>query len=153
MTRSVEIRDARDSDLDAISELAVASKAHWGYDDAFMAACRDELTVHPADLQSCTLRVAVAAGAIVGFHGVAFADEPELRWLFVAPAAMGDGVGRALLDDAVAIARGAGVPALRIEADPNATGFYEHAGARVVGRVPSGSVAGRDLPLLVLPVA
>jgi len=27
-----------------LSNLAFRSKAHWGYSDEFMAACRDELT-------------------------------------------------------------------------------------------------------------
>ena len=39
-----------------------------------------------------------------------------------------------------------------IAADPNAVGFYERAGARVVGEIPSDSIAGRVLPLLVLAV-
>ena len=39
------IRDASPGDCEALSALAFSSKAHWGYDDAFMAACRDELTV------------------------------------------------------------------------------------------------------------
>ena len=30
------LRDATVADLDALSDLAYASKAHWGYDDAFM---------------------------------------------------------------------------------------------------------------------
>ena len=32
------------SELEAMTELAMRSKAHWGYDDAFMQACRPVLT-------------------------------------------------------------------------------------------------------------
>ena len=51
-----------------------------------------------------------------------------------------------------AITRAAGGTALTIAADPNAVGFYQRAGAREVGEVPSDSIAGRVLPLLVLAV-
>lgn len=137
------IRDARARDCDALSALAFASKAHWGYDDAFMEACREELTVRPSDLQRVRVRVAADAG-IVGFHGV---EHRDLLWFFVAPEAMGKGVGRALFADACALARNTGIATLRIEADPHAAGFYERMAAHKVGEVPSGSVPGRVLPL------
>jgi predicted N-acetyltransferase YhbS len=63
---------------------------------------------------------------------------------------MGRGVGRALLRDAVDRARLAGARTLHIEADPYAEAFYLRFGARRVGEVPSGSLAGRMLPLLVV---
>ena len=44
------IRLARRDDLAALTALAIRSKAHWGYDDAFMTACVDELTVTEAHL-------------------------------------------------------------------------------------------------------
>jgi hypothetical protein len=39
------IRAAHGGELEALSALAMRSKAHWGYSAAFMQACRDELTV------------------------------------------------------------------------------------------------------------
>jgi len=72
--------------------------------------------------------------------------------LFVDPTDIGSGVGRALLDDAVRYAARRGWSTLRVESDPGAEGFYVAHGARRVGAVPSGSVPGRELPLLDLPV-
>ncbi len=148
------IRTATVRDLDALTELAVASKAFWGYDDAFMACMPSRADGHPR-----TARVAARfasrsrAGAIAGFHGIARdGDEFELAWLFVAPDAMGQGIGAALLADACAITRAAGGTALTIAADPNAVGFYERAGADRAGEIPSDSIAGRVLPRLVLAV-
>ena len=46
------IRPARSGEAKALSDLALRSKAHWGYDAAFMAACRAELTVTPAQAAS-----------------------------------------------------------------------------------------------------
>jgi GNAT superfamily N-acetyltransferase len=148
----LDVRDARPDECAALTALALASKAHWGYDDAFMTACRAELTLEPADLQRARVRVADRGGVIVGFAGVALAPEPELEWLFVAPDAMGAGVGRLLLDDVSRLARAAGVQRLRIESDPHAEAFYVGLGARRIGHAASASVPGRVLPLLTLDV-
>jgi GNAT superfamily N-acetyltransferase len=146
---SVEIRDATVDDCEALSALAFASKAHWGYDDAFMEACRDEVTIRPVDLERARLRVAVAT-EILGFHGI---EGDELEWLFVAPAATGRGIGAALFADALDIARRAGIKTLRIDADPNASGFYERMGARRIGETPSASIPGRVLPVYAIGVS
>ena len=125
------IRDATAADCTKLSWLAYNAKAHWGYDEAFMAACVDELTIRPEHLDSHVVRVAQRGSELTGFHGVALARDggAELEWLFVAPDAMGHGIGRALLADAEAIARRAGAHELRIESDPFARAFYEHCGA------------------------
>ena len=39
------------SDAPALTLLALRSKAVWGYDAAFIAACRDELTLTADDLE------------------------------------------------------------------------------------------------------
>lgn len=150
---AIEIRDARVTDLDVLSDIAYRSKASWGYDDAFMRACREELTITSSDLERGAVRVATEADLIVGVSAVVIDESSaELTMLFVAPDAMRRGIGGALLADAVAIAAAWGAPRLRIEADPNAVPFYEQAGARRTGAVPSGSIPGRDLPLLELDV-
>ena len=124
-----------------MSALAFASKAHWGYDDAFMEACREELTLRPSDLARWRVRV---AGERAGVHAVS--PDGELQWLFVAPAAMGCCVGAALFADACDVARAFGATELYIEADPFAAAFYERMGAVRVGEVPSASIPGRVLP-------
>ncbi len=145
------IRDARVDDCDALSELAYASKASWGYDDAFMAACRDELTVRPADLERVRVRVHVAdAGLLDGFAGL---EGDELIWLFVAPDRQRGGVGAALFADACALARANGITRLRVEADPFAAAFYERLGGALRGEVRSGSIPGRVLPVYEFAVS
>jgi GNAT superfamily N-acetyltransferase len=149
----VILRDAHDTDLEALSALAYVSKQSWGYDDAFMAACREELSVRREHLGRHIVRVGEEAGTIVGFHGI----EPngaraELTWLFVAPRAMRRGVGHALLTDAIELARLRGILELVIEADPNAVAFYEHEGAVRIGEAASASIRGRTLPLLELAI-
>jgi GNAT superfamily N-acetyltransferase len=152
------LRLATVDDLEALSALALRSKGHWGYDDAFLTACRDELTVTPDRLVRDRIVVvenrAAARGEAtgpIGFSAVRLADEAaELVDLFVEPKAIGSGAGRLLWDDAVAAARHGGARHLDIEADPFAAPWYERRGAVHVGTVPSGSIPGRVLPLMRL---
>ena len=56
-------RRARPDEAPAITELAMRSKRHWGYDDAFMAALTPELTFTPEDLQRTLDHVEVLESA------------------------------------------------------------------------------------------
>jgi putative acetyltransferase len=83
-----------------------------------------------------------ADGKIMGFCGVA---EGNLEMLFVAPDSRGQGVGTALCR--LAVDR-MGVTRVDVnEQNPQALGFYEHFGFKIVGRSPLDS-QGNPFPLL-----
>jgi GNAT superfamily N-acetyltransferase len=153
----VLIRPARVEEAAPLTELAMRSKAHWGYDDAFMAACRDELTMRAEFIDR--IDVAELDGEVVGMVRLeAGAPGPsgrlsgQLEDMFVDPRAIGTGVGRALFRHAIRRAAAEGMTVLHIDADPNAEGFYLSMGAVRVGESPSGSIPGRVLPQLRLDV-
>jgi GNAT superfamily N-acetyltransferase len=145
----MRLRPALPSEADALTELALRSKAHWGYDEAFMEACRAELTITPARIEAEAMVVAEVDGRLAGFVAVAGGS---LEDLFTEPTLIGTGVGSALLAEAVAIARAGGFAELSIEADPHAADWYRSKGAVDAGTLPSGSIPGRRLPLLRLPL-
>ena len=154
MTRPDPIlRPAAPAEAGALSDLALRSKGHWGYDEQFLAACRAELTLRPEQCDGVHVVVAERDGVLLGFYRVA-GDPPiaELADLFVDPDAIGRGVGATLLADAVARAEALGIVRLVIDADPHAEEFYARMGARRIGTVASGSIAGRELPQLELAV-
>jgi len=152
------IRPARPQEADELGALAVRSKAHWGYDAAFMAAFRDELKISADQLAARRTYVAVTRGPdagaverILGF-GTIEGEPPagELGMLFVDPPAIGRGVGGALFSHLSAVAVDLGFHRLTIASDPNAEPFYLARGAVRIGGVPSVSIPGRTLPLLAL---
>ncbi|MEU6114102.1 GNAT family N-acetyltransferase [Streptomyces sp. NPDC047117] len=151
---SVLIRPALPTEAETLSDLALRSKAHWGYDTAFLDACRDELAVGAHEVES--RRATVAAdrdGNILGF--TTLESEPPtgvLGMMFVEPHAMGQGIGRLLFDHVVATSRELGFTRLTIDADPNAEPFYLAMGAVRTGSAPSGSITGRVLPQLALAI-
>lgn len=140
---TVVIRKALPSEADAISQLIFRSKRSNGYDDAFMDACRTELTVSKADLAG-DFWVAEQNGIL----GCACLKNGEVITFFVAPESKRQGVGRALWARLLARAQQLGMKNLQLDADPAAVPFYQSMGFEVVGEVPSGSIAGRMLPLM-----
>ncbi|MEE1941706.1 GNAT family N-acetyltransferase [Streptomyces sp. TRM 70361] len=150
---SVRIRPARAAEAAALTDLALRSKAHWGYDAAFLDACRDELTVAADEVVRRRATVADRDGRVLGF--TTLEGEPPvgvLGMMFVEPRAIGQGIGRLLFRHTVTAARELGFARLTIDADPHAEPFYRAMGAVRTGDVPSGSIAGRLLPRLVLTV-
>ncbi|MGI9477750.1 MAG: GNAT family N-acetyltransferase [Hyphomicrobiaceae bacterium] len=147
------IRQPTVDELPTLSDLCLRSKAIWGYDAAFMNACREELTLRQDDFATSHIGVAAANAAPVGVVQVVVAgDEADLQKLFVEPTAMRGGIGRKLFGWACDVTRRSGARQLSIEADPDAAPFYRRMGARDDGHAASGSIPGRLLPRLVFDV-
>lgn len=145
------VRPALPDEAEELTRLCIRSKAHWGYDADFMRLSRPGLTVTPAMIAEH--RVLVAEDPDAGVLGVAKLDAPpedaryDLALMFVAPEAMGRGIGRRLFDGVVDWLRARGARRLEILADPNAAPFYEGMGAVRIGDAPSDAIPGRRLPL------
>lgn len=63
----VKVRAARPAEAEDLTGLVMRSKAHWGYDAAFLAACAPELRIRAGDVTA--RRVVVAEngrGEVVG---------------------------------------------------------------------------------------
>jgi GNAT superfamily N-acetyltransferase len=130
-----------------LTALTLESKAHWGYDQAFMEVARPSLTVTPEYLETNECWIAESDGKTVGwFSLVPIPDGLLLDNFFLLPAHIGSGVGRLMWDQAVDRAEARGVERMTLEADPNAAGFYERMGARLTGSVTAPGT-GRQLPV------
>jgi N-acetylglutamate synthase-like GNAT family acetyltransferase len=143
------IRRARPAEAGVLSDLALRAKGYWGYDAAFLEACRAELTIAPESIAERAFYVVEEDGQVRGFYALAGSTpEDELDDLFVEPDAIGKGYGRLLWDHATATMRANGTTSFIIQADPYAEGFYRAMGAERIGESPSGSIPGRMLPML-----
>lgn len=144
----IAVRPAKRGEAESLTALCLRSKAHWGYDDAFMRLCVPALTVREEDIAAG--RVLVAAeddGAPLALASVQGEGETvDLQEMFVDPPAIGRGLGRTMFDAATKLARTLGAKRLTILADVNAAAFYERMGARFVRNAPSDAIPGRTLP-------
>lgn len=154
MTGQDSIRRARQDECALLTGLALRSKASWGYSDQFMADCVAELTISEADLNSHQFFVLESDGDVIGFCALQEGHDGagELIDVFVEPTRLREGHGRRLVEHAKDAARARGWRSLLVEADPNAREFYRSCGGAQIGTVASGSIAGRRLPLIEIPL-
>ena len=146
----MQIVRATPKHAETLTEIAHAAKRDWGYPESWIAAWGDTLTMRPEFIAANIAYCAVNDDRIAGFYVLAQADDGiQLDHLWILPSVMGRGIGRALFDHAAAEARTLGADLIRIEADPNAEGFYQRMGAVRVGtRVSYIEGERRELPLL-----
>ncbi len=98
------------------------------------------LESQPAGYELCLLE-----GHCVGAFGVCerTAGGAALRWILIAPAAQGQGVGTAMMVRALEHCRARGAPVLHIAASQKSAPFFARFGARAVKSIPQGW--GREL--------
>jgi GNAT superfamily N-acetyltransferase len=145
-----EILRAKPDDAVALTEIAHAAKRHWGYPETWITAWRDTLTMRPEFITANVAHIALENERPVGFYVLTKEpDGPHLDHLWVLPASMGRGIGRALFEHAAVEVTRLGFHCMKIEADPNAEAFYKRMGAVRVG-TSLGEVEGeqRELPLM-----
>jgi ribosomal protein S18 acetylase RimI-like enzyme len=151
----VIIRTAYPGESDALSSLAFASKAYWGYSAEQLEAWSDMLRVAPESVANEPTYVAESDGRIVGVVQLGTASTPwQIDCLWVHPERTRRGIGTRLIEQAAAYATAHGQSELLVGADPNAEAFYLRLGARRVGEL-AAAIAGdarRVRPQLVLSI-
>lgn len=143
----IVIARAEPNDAERLHAIAVAAKAHWGFDAEWMAEWAMRVRITPAYLAGSLAFVATESGVVAGWY--ALLPRPPaalLDHLWVAPEQIGSGLGRRLFEHALGQARALGAARLELEAEPNAVGFYQHMGAVVTGSIVSEM--GRTIPLM-----
>ena len=145
------IRDAEPADLAALRDVYRRSSLSNEGDRPDLLAHPDALEFTGAPADDRRMRVAVAGdGRVAGFATSVFGgDAVELEDLFVDPGWMRRGAGRALVEDAVAIARGERAGRIEVTANRHALAFYREVGFVLDGEVKtrfgSGSRMHRDV--------
>ncbi|MBX3173966.1 MAG: GNAT family N-acetyltransferase [Gemmatimonadaceae bacterium] len=150
----MSLRRAEPSDAPALSEIAKAAKAHWGYPPAWLEAWEDELTLSPSYVSANAVFAAEDSGRLLGLVSLERQSEySEIAHLWVRPDCMGHGVGAALVAQALREAATRPGHAIRVISDPNAATFYERLGARRIGAQPAPMPGAPDrlLPILEFP--
>ena len=160
----LNIREARSNDARDLSALAMISKAYWGYDDAFMEACRKGLNYYEDYIASKNVQFWLAwlptieikeltnkpRAFIDGFIAIHFGENNKamIEALFVHPQSMKKGIARSLFQKALSEARAKGVTEFHVQSDPNAEIFYQQLGFKTYEMHASGSIKERTLPMM-----
>jgi GNAT superfamily N-acetyltransferase len=132
------IRDAGAGDLTRLGEVFRSASLSNDGDRVNLLAHPEVLEFAGDGVREGRTRVAVADGQIVGFASwLEVADAIEIEDLFVDPGWMRQGVGRALVLDLVAIARGRGNSRVEVTGNQHALAFYRSVGFVVCGEEPT----------------
>ena len=126
----VHIRPAQPGEAEALSAIAWAAKASWGYSAAQLETWHEGLTPSVESVRVQPTYVAELNNEFAGFCQLNTTAQPiELEHLWVHPKFMRQGVGRALLAHAAEYLARSGVVSLHIDSDPYAEPFYVACGA------------------------
>jgi GNAT superfamily N-acetyltransferase len=131
----LRIRDATTVERPMLEALQRRSSDIWPEYRQLLATHPDAIELPQAFVDNRWVRVAVEAGdEPVGFSVLIPGDDGvhELDGLFVDPVHMRRGVGRGLVEDALALAAESGASCLEVTAGP-ARRFYEGVGFRKIG--------------------
>ncbi len=144
---TVTIRRARSDEARVLTDLSMRAKRSNGYDEAFMEACRAELTVTAARMEEGEYWVADSDDLCGCVCLKAAGDgDGEVHAFFIDPEWQRRGVGRSLWRKVLERAKILGMKTLFLDSDPAAVPFYRAMGFVEIGHTPSGSIEGRMLP-------
>ena len=149
-TMNIQFRDAISSDHKQLTLLAHKAKSHWGYPPEWLLRWQEDLTFTPDYIETHWVRIAMIKGQSVGVIVLEFDPNTrmaEIGHLWIEPEYMGYGIGRQLVQEALNHMENLSCKSLEVISDPNALGFYEKMGGKLVRMHPSWP-PGRELPVL-----
>lgn len=149
---AVQIVRAEPADAVPLTLVTIASKAHWGYPQAWMEKWAGQLTLTPDYVQQAVVFKAVCDARLAGYY--ALLPRSGFGWLdnlFILPEFIGRGVGRSLFEHALSQCRLLGLTRMEWASDPHAAGFYTRMGARHMRDSPGDF--DRRLPVFSIEVS
>ena len=152
MDVNLKIRRAGPEDAEALSQIAFAAKAYWGYPARWLQIWKPQLTFDSTTLEENEGWGAEKDGIPVAFYMLQEREHNGwLEDLWVSPEFIGQRGGKELFSHAAELCRRRGYTTLQLEADPSAVGFYRKMGMQKVGERHS-EVEGqsRILPIMEL---
>lgn len=148
---AVLIRSGVAAERRALEALQFRASVHATRYADVLRAHPDAIEIPPWQFADGLVRVAQDGDSIVGFAVllVPVDGDCELDAIFVEPERMRMGIGRLLIDDAVARARAWAANRIEVVANPDAVDFYERVGFAGNDEVATRFGPGRRMRLLV----
>lgn len=140
---------AGSSEVTELTNIALESKAYWGYSNELIESWRSDLTVTSEMFETCSIFKFCEGNRIAGFYilNPPEGDLVELEMLFVLPKFIGKGIGKQLMKHAFKEGTKLNVKSMTLLADPNAVDFYKSQGFYQIDQKES-SIPNRFLPVM-----
>lgn len=134
----IEFPKALPQQADALSELALESKGHWGYSKEQLNIWRKDLRIQPEYITQTLVRTILVEGELVGFYAIKREENKDvLDHFWLLSKAIGRGIGnlafRKIKEDCIRL----DIEEFTLISDPDAEGFYLKQGCIRVGEIES----------------
>ena len=138
-------------DAQVLTQIALKSKAFWGYSEEQIESWREELTITSELFKDWRGSKFVIEDEIAGFYLLNRVNSRTcfLEFLFVHPKHIGKNIGKQLIEHAIHSCRNNSCEILNVLSDPFAESFYMKYGFKTISRKES-SIRGRFLPEMEL---
>lgn len=142
------IRLAKTSEAEKLTNLAIRSEAHWGYDAVFMDKFKEIYKVTEDFIENNPTFVVCENDEVIGFYAIISKEKNELEYFYIDPQFIGKGYGQALWNHLIAYCIGLKIKDIQLVTSPQAKEFYQRMGAVQIGEVQSLLQKGRIIPKL-----
>ncbi|MBI9050137.1 MAG: GNAT family N-acetyltransferase [Anaerolineaceae bacterium] len=123
------------ADIEILSDIAIRSKAWWGYDESLMEIFSASPILNSQDIKQKTVIKVCLDDEIIGWYLYTKKDqEVELLEFWMSPEYIGKGYGGKMFQHLGNQVKQEGIHSIVLEADPNAAPFYEHMGCKIIGQ-------------------
>ena len=145
----MKIVKAKISDAEILTDLTLKSKSYWKYGDKQIEKWRDDLTISTKYISKSEVYNLTVMNKILAYYSYFSLDNERVKLdnMFVHPDFIGQGYGKALINDFMIRAKNSGYNRVELEADPIAEEFYKKLGFRVTGKTET-SIENRFLPIM-----
>ncbi len=143
------IRKAKPTEANTLTDIAVKSESYWGFDSDFMESFKSIYKVTEDFINTNPTFVMEKGEYIVGFYSIlASKDEASLEYFYIEPQFIGKGYGRLLWEHMLESCKNLGIKGVEIVTSPEAAEFYIKMGAIQIGKTESLVRKGRKIPKL-----
>ena len=140
--------DASTDDAQFLTETAFQSKKIWGYSDEQIYLWKDDLEISEDYILQNKVMKVFDNNIFIGFFALKFerSQPPEIDHLWLQPQFLRKSYGTIIFKYITEYLSEQGFSKITLVAEPNAKGFYEKLGGKIIGKFES-KISGRFLEI------
>lgn len=119
-------RKARPEEARFLSDLAYASEAYWGEDEAYMRQFAEQYKVTEQMIREDYVYVMETDGVIVGFFAILKSEVPELDLFYINVDYIGKGYGKLLWSNMISVCKAYGINKIELVGSDDVVDFMSN---------------------------
>jgi GNAT superfamily N-acetyltransferase len=149
----IKIRHADAGEYEILNDIAVSSEASFGYGEQYVQIFKSIYKVTEKSISSNPTYVLQEGCNINGFYSLHIENrDASLKYLFIEPASIGMGFGKALWKHMVYTCKGLEVEKVIIAANPKIKDFYIKMGAEMIDETELLIIGGVRMQRLIYKI-